>query len=117
MIRNKLLLCGGLALLLLAPAGRRAGGDAPGDLKGSELATRLSGPYTHESLTVFLLHGKDQDQRDYLTLDQGLDKKLVVVSEKKNERVNELVIENKSDRYLFLQEGDRLQGGKQDRII
>src|SRR5262249_53105363 len=29
----------------------------------------------------------------------------------------ELQIENKSDRYLFLQEGDRLQGGKQDRII
>jgi hypothetical protein len=77
----------------------------------------VSGPYIHENLAVFLLHAKDQDSRDYMTLDQGLDKKLVTVSEQGKEQVGSLVIENKSDRYLFLQEGDRIQGGKQDRII
>src|SRR5262249_29730041 len=68
-------------------------------------------------LTVFLLHGKDQDDCDYLTLDQGLDKGLVAISEKESEQVGELQLENRSDHYLFLQEGDRLQGGRQDRII
>src|SRR5947209_9926040 len=82
-----------------------------------DVAVRVSGPYAHENLTIFLLHGKDQDDRDYLTLDQGLDKKLVLVTEKQRAQVGELQIENKSDRYLFLQEGDRVQGGQQDRII
>jgi hypothetical protein len=116
MFRSKLWL--GVALAVLCGAAVPAvAEDKPADFKVDALKFRLSGPYKHDNLTVFLLHGKDQDDRDYLTLDQGLDKKLVVVSEKKQERVNELQIENKSDRYLFLQEGDRLQGGKQDRII
>src|SRR5262249_22635581 len=95
----------------------QAGEKKPAAFEVKDVAVRVSGPYAHENLTVFLLHGKDQDDRDYLTLDQGLDKKLVVLSEKKQAQVGELQIENKSDRYLFLQEGDRLKGGQQDRII
>jgi hypothetical protein len=112
------LLAACLALLALAGPSlvqAREKRSEPFDVK--ELAVRVSGPYAHENLAVFLLHGKDQDDHDYLTLDQGLDKKLVVVSEKESEQVGELQIENQSDRFLFLQEGDRLQGGKQDRII
>ena len=116
MSRSKLLLCVGLTLVCVA-AVTAVAPDRPADFKVDALKVRFSGPYTHDNLTVFLLHGKDQDDRDYLTLDQGLSTKQVVVSEKMQERVNELQIENKSDRYLFLQEGDRLQGGKQDRII
>src|SRR5262249_48655791 len=51
------------------------------------------------------------------TLDQGFKEKLVSVTEKEQEQVRELQIENSSAYPLFLQEGDRLQGGKQDRII
>src|SRR5262245_34739278 len=68
---------------------------------------RLSGPYTHNNLTVFLLHSDRQDKRSFLTLDQGLEKKLVKVTEQAQARVNELLIENTSNDYLFLQEGDR----------
>src|SRR5262249_10907832 len=71
----------------------------------------------HQNLSVYLLHADKQDDNDYLTLDQGLKDGLVKVTEKENEQVNELQLENRSDRYLFLQEGDRLEGGKQDRII
>jgi len=82
-----------------------------------DLKVTVSGPHVHGNLTVFLLHSKDQDPREFITLDQALDKKVVTVSEKAREQVGELVIENSSDKYLFLQEGDRVQGGKQDRII
>jgi len=68
-------------------------------------------------MAVFLILSKDHDKRDFLTLDQGIDQKLVSVTEQEREEVDTLLIENKSDRPLFLQEGDRIQGGKQDRII
>jgi hypothetical protein len=77
----------------------------------------ISGPYVHENLAVFLVHGKATDAREFLTLDDGLTSGLVKVSEKEEAEVNELAIENASEKPLFLQEGDRLQGGKQDRII
>lgn len=86
-------------------------------IKVGEQTVRISGPYQHENMNVFLLHGKNLNNHDYLTLDEGLEKKLVSVTEKKQEQVSELQIENKSDRPLFLQEGDRLSGGKQDRIV
>lgn len=78
---------------------------------------RVSGPYAHQNLTVFLLHTDKQDDREFITLDQGLKDKSVTVSEKKQEQVEELVVSNDSALPLFLQEGDRLQGGKQDRIL
>jgi hypothetical protein len=78
---------------------------------------RLSGPYTHENVAVFLLHAADQDERNFLTLDEGLKEGLVKIAELDQERVGSLQIDNQSDRPLYLQEGERLQGGKQDRII
>jgi hypothetical protein len=78
---------------------------------------RVSGPYVHENLAVYLLHRKDADPQEYLTLDEGLKKGVALVSEKEQEQVNQLLVENRSDLPLFIQEGDRLQGGKQDRIV
>jgi hypothetical protein len=78
---------------------------------------RITGPSTHKNLTVFLIDSSEQDGRDFLTLDEGLTKGLVKVSESEQEQVGELRIDNQSDRPLYLQEGERLQGGKQDRTI
>jgi hypothetical protein len=78
---------------------------------------RISGPFTHENLSVFLVHSDKRDERDFITLDEGLKSKLVTVSEKKSAQVSELIINNKSGKPLFLQEGDRITGGKQDRTI
>jgi ARG and Rhodanese-Phosphatase-superfamily-associated Protein domain len=113
MLRRMLSLAIVVALAGTAPAADKAA--KPFEVK--DLKVRLSGPYTHQNLTVFLLHAPDQDKRDYLTLVEGLDKKLVKLTEQEREQVGELMIENTSNRHLFLQEGDRLQGGKQDRII
>jgi hypothetical protein len=75
---------------------------------------RVSGPYTHDNLSIFLIHGKSGG-RDYLTLKDALEQKKVVVYETHN--VNELAIENLSDKDVFVQGGDIVKGGQQDRVI
>ena len=76
---------------------------------------RLSGPYTHENLTVFLVHGKDQTNKTFLTLQEALAQKKVKVYETKN--VNELAIRNFSNQDVYVQAGDMVRGGEQDRMI
>lgn len=80
-------------------------------------AIRVTGPYVHDNMAVFLIHADQQDRRDFLILDEGLSKGLVEITEKGQGQVQELVIDNKSDLPLYLQEGERIQGGKQDRTI
>ncbi|HYL72722.1 MAG TPA: DUF6569 family protein [Bryobacteraceae bacterium] len=75
---------------------------------------RVSGPYTHDNLSIFLIHGKS-DGKTYLTLREGLEQKKVVVYETK--QVNELAIENLSDEDVFVQGGDIVKGGQQDRVL
>ena len=76
---------------------------------------RLSGPYTHENLTVFLVHGKDQTNKTFLTLQEALAQKKVKVYETKN--VNELAIRNFSNQDVYVQAGDMVRGGEQDRMM
>src|SRR5690349_20923165 len=76
---------------------------------------RLSGPYKHKNLTVFLVHGKDQTNKPFLTLQEALAQKKVRVYETKE--VNELAISNFSDEDIYVQAGDIVRGGEQDRMI
>ena len=77
---------------------------------------RLSGPYTHKNLSIFLVHGKNVIKaRSFLTLQEALVQKKVVVYETKS--VNELSIQNFSDEDVFVQSGDIVKGGAQDRMI
>jgi hypothetical protein len=78
---------------------------------------RVTGPYRHANLAIYLFHTDQRDDQQFITLDEGLASKQVTVSEKQNAEVQKLVIENASAYPLFLQEGDRLVGGKQDRIV
>ncbi len=78
---------------------------------------RMTGPYVHENLAVYLIHSGSQDPRTFITLTEGLKNDTVKITEKEREEVNEVVIQNTSDSYLFLQEGDLIRGGKQDREI
>ena len=83
----------------------------------------LDGPYTHGNLSLYVVRGGSDDRRTYLTLDQGLAARTVEVREQgaaagqDQAQVNSLEIENKSDKWLFLQAGDIVKGGKQDRTI
>jgi len=76
---------------------------------------RLSGPYTHGNLTVFLVHGKDVTNKPFLTLQEALEQKKVRVYETKD--VNKLAIQNVSDEDVYVQAGDVVRGGDQDRMI
>jgi hypothetical protein len=75
----------------------------------------LSGPYTHGNLTVFLVHGKDTTKKTFLTLQEALAQKKVRVYETKD--VNELAIRNFSNQDVYVQAGDIVRGGEQDRMI
>ena len=77
---------------------------------------RLSGPYTHKNLTIFFVHGKNLIKaKTFLTLQEALVQKKVVVYETRS--VNELSIQNFSDQDVYVQAGDIVKGGQQDRMI
>jgi hypothetical protein len=94
-------------------------GDAAGQRQGAQIQAgdyRLSGPYTHKNLTIFLVHGKNIIKgRSFLTLQEALVQKKVVVYETKS--VNELSIQNFSNEDVYVQSGDIVKGGAQDRMI
>jgi hypothetical protein len=75
---------------------------------------------SHDNLTLFPVIATVTPKKkvDYLVLDEGMKKKLVVVKEAGDGGdVNNLTLVNTSDRPLFLMAGEVVIGGKQDRII
>lgn len=78
---------------------------------------RISAPVTFKNLTIFLIHGKDQNTKgNVITLQEAMERKLFVVYETSS--VNELEVENLSSELdVFIQSGDIVKGGKQDRIL
>jgi hypothetical protein len=77
----------------------------------------LSGPFEHENLTVFLVHGPDQPTNTTFTpLQEAMERMFVKVYETRD--VNELAIENLStNEEVFVQAGDIVKGGQQDRVL
>lgn len=77
---------------------------------------RLTGPYTHNNLAVYLIHRESGDPGPApLTLAEAMDRGAVQVLETGD--VQELVIRNAGDREVFIQAGDIVKGGKQDRVL
>ncbi|MGD0872626.1 MAG: DUF6569 family protein [Bryobacteraceae bacterium] len=78
---------------------------------------RISGPFTHDNLSVFLIHSTSPDaaKGKLLTLHEAMDAKKVVVYE--TGAVNELSIENQSAQDVYIQSGDIVKGGRQDRVL
>ena len=106
-----------LVLSLLAPLGAVAGwGNYAGQKTQGTTEYRLSGPYTQGNLSVFLIHGKDKIKgQTFLTLEEALVQKKVIVRETKT--VNTLTIENVSTEEVYVQSGDIVKGGAQDRML
>lgn len=79
-------------------------------------ALRITGPYTHDNLSIFLLHDKKPvSGKRYITLQEAMLQRKVVVHETGS--VNQLEVENLSDDEIFIQSGDIVKGGKQDRVL
>ncbi len=71
--------------------------------------------HAHKNLAVYLIRGKDVVNRKYITLEEAMDNKYIVLHETGN--VGELSVDNKSDKYVFILSGDIVKGGRQDRTI
>ena len=77
--------------------------------------TRISGPVSHENLTVYFIHGQSAPGKVPLTLDEALARRVVHVRETGN--VNQLELENLGLDDVFIQSGDIVKGGQQDRTL
>jgi hypothetical protein len=78
--------------------------------------TTISGPFVTANLSVFLLHASDcLPLSNFLTLEEALEKEHVVLEETGN--VSQLKIKNVGDEVVFIQSGDIVKGGKQDRTL
>src|SRR6185295_5010905 len=109
-----------LAGFLLAVA---AGCSSQGDPSYVQLSApsgnlKIFGPFVHEHLALYVVEDPSaKSAGEFITLAEGLASGGVKVSEKKYAQVNELMIENSSDKPCFVQAGDVVKGGQQDRTI
>lgn len=76
---------------------------------------RVSTPVRHDNLAVYFVRGHSNPGLVPLTLEEALAKNAARVSETSN--VNSLEIENFGDTPVFVQAGDIVKGGKQDRTL
>jgi len=92
----------------------------PAEIPGSPEGYRFSGPHTHGNLSVYLVHSASAPQGDFgcITLEEALKSGVLKVTEKGDgAEVNELQVENVGDKPVYLQAGDTVKGGQQDRTI
>ena len=105
-----------LRAAVLAAGVIATGWAAPASAGTSDEGYRLTGPYTHDNLAIYLIHRRGgEDGPVPLTLGEAMGRGLVRVVETGD--VEELVIRNLGDHEVFIQGGDIVKGGKQDRVL
>jgi hypothetical protein len=107
----------GLVLMIATPLAMFAAGwgGSRGHKPQPKDEYRLEGPFTHGNLSVFLIRGKDKIKGNFLTLQEALVQKKVIVRETRE--VSSLTIENISSDEVYVQSGDIVKGGAQDRML
>ncbi|MDR2206624.1 MAG: hypothetical protein LBE36_10790 [Flavobacteriaceae bacterium] len=100
-------------IIILASASlKKEVGTQQQNVPQNEFSNRI---YTHKNLTIFLIQGKDELQRKYLTLEEAMQQKKIILNETGS--VGELSADNISSEYVFIMAGDIVKGGRQDRTI
>ncbi len=79
------------------------------------ISMHLTGPVSHKNLSVYFVHGDHGASPVPLSLDEALQSKKVEVKETGD--IGMLTIRNKGKEEVFIQLGDIVKGGLQDRII
>ena len=75
----------------------------------------ISGPHTHNNLTVFLIHGGETMKKtNVVTLQEAIEQNVAIVHET---GMGQLFIDNRGNAPLFIQAGDIVKGGTQDRTL
>jgi hypothetical protein len=84
--------------------------------KNDSSALRVSGPYVYAGMDLYLVHGSDAGgSRKIVPLADALEQGKIVVRETGN--VSQLTVENASDVDVYIQAGDIVKGGRQDRVL
>jgi hypothetical protein len=81
----------------------------------ADAAIQVSGPIVHDNLAIYLVHGSGGSGGVPLTLQEALAKGVVKVHETGS--VNALTVENTGKDEVFVQAGDIVKGGQQDRVL
>jgi hypothetical protein len=76
---------------------------------------QISGPVVHENLAIYFVHGSAAKGPVPLTLQEALAQGSAQVRETGN--VNQLEMENTGNAEVFVQAGDIVKGGRQDRVL
>ena len=77
---------------------------------------KIAGPFKSHNLEVFIIHGADSMKGEqFITLAEAMQQKALKVFE--TGEVNELACQNFSSRPVFIQSGDIVKGGRQDRTM
>lgn len=95
-----------------------AGGAAPRQARAGMAADgiySLSEPVTSGNLAIYLVHGPSRGGVAPLTLQEALGRGAVALRE--TGQVNQLMIENTGGEAVFIQAGDIVKGGQQDRVL
>jgi hypothetical protein len=102
-------------LLAIALALGLLHGDGGRAEPGSADSYRLTGPAVHGNLAIYFVHGQSRSGSVPLTLQEALAQKVIEVRE--TGRVNELEVKNIGAEEIFIQAGDIVKGGQQDRVL
>lgn len=105
-MRTSILLSAAVALAACVEAGAA---------RAADQGHKVSGPHVHKNLAVYFLHGPSAPDAVPLTLAEALAAKGVRVIETGN--VNALQVENIGKDAVFIQSGDIVKGGQQDRVL
>ena len=77
--------------------------------------THVSGPVVHDNLAVYFVHVFAAQNAVPMSLEEALAKGRLKVNETGS--VNELTVENVGDDEVFVQAGEIVKGGRQDRVL
>ncbi|MCI0680787.1 MAG: hypothetical protein L0Y71_01675 [Gemmataceae bacterium] len=120
---NVFIMEGGGDMMAAAPGQQPAQPCAREELqqvRGPAVETRayeFSGPFTHGNLSVFFIHGPDAlpeaNGPKFITLQEAVAQNLATV----HDTGMSLTVDNRSNSPLFIQGGDIVKGGNQDRVL
>ena len=102
------------SLAIVLSLGLMQGSGAGAETSGLD-GYRLSEPAVHGNLAIYFIHGKSRNGPIPLTLQEALATKVIEVREIGH--VNELEVENTGTEEVFIQAGDIVKGGQQDRVL
>lgn len=73
---------------------------------------------TNNELSILQFETLQKNSFDYVSLSHAIDREYIIINEiNESADVNNLIVTNNSDKYIFIMDGDILEGAKQNRVV